>query len=192
MQILVVGLGYVGSVVATGLARDGHQVTGIDIDSTKVDSLKFGRPRAIEPGLADLAADLQAKQYLNLCTLKDIKTITQPIVMICVGTLADRHGKVDLSGVISTIKWIIFTASAKTSIVMKSTVPPGTGRTIVKDYLSSVKIKHHYLANPEFLSEGRALDNWFNPDRIIIGTDDAKSEYLDEIYSTYRAPVITH
>ena len=192
MQIMVIGLGYVGSVAAAGLASTGHRVDGVDIDQSKIDSLKNNILPIKEPGLGETIAEASLKGNLRFSHINEIDKIDQDIVFICVGTPYIEGKGCDRSQVYKTIEWIKNKASEKPlTIVMKSTVPPGTGGDIIKNHLESCAGKYYYVMNPEFLREGRAMHDWFHPDRTVVGgCNDRAVDIISDLYKGSGAPVL--
>ena len=192
MNITVIGLGYVGSVVAAGLAHAGHTVTGVDIDLNKISTFQNNHINSLEPGLSKLVTEAVGDNRLKFQHVSDIGAIIDPVIIICVGTPTRTDGAADLSQVLNTIDWIKQKAQVPVTIVMKSTVPPGTGNHIVQNYLKEAPAKYDYVMNPEFLREGQTLQDWFQPDRIVLGSNsEAAIETMLELYRDINAPVIT-
>jgi UDPglucose 6-dehydrogenase len=191
VDILVIGLGYVGSVAAAALSKSGHHVTAVDINREKIDSLRQGQTTIKEPGLLEIVQDSFKNNILEFQYLQDIENINESVVMICVGTPSKAGGDVDLSQVYTSIDWIIAHSSKSKTIIMKSTVPPGTGDSIVHNHLLNYDIHHSFIMNPEFLREGQAVSDWFSPDRIVIGGTEKKAiDITSSLYSNIRAPTI--
>jgi UDPglucose 6-dehydrogenase len=189
MQVLVIGLGYVGSVVAAGLAAAGHDVTGIDTDFEKISSFSSDCAGIKEPDLASMAAETIKAQKLSIRHISQIERISQSIVIICVGTPVKPDGSVDLSQIMTAISWIKQKSAFPVTIVMKSTVPPGTGESIVASQLKDKNFQ--YVMNPEFLQEGQAVHNWFHPDRTVLGSDqDSAIEQVSELYKNIDSPMV--
>jgi len=189
MHISVIGLGYVGSVTAIGLAKAGYDVTGIDIDEKIVSSFREGKPHIYESELEGLLKDAIKNKKIKFAHLEEVDEIGE-VVFICVGTPSLQNGGVDLSYVRKGINGILERTKGPATIVMKSTVPPGTGKKLIEQYLSDTKIS--YVSNPEFLREGRAVEDWFHPDRIVIGGEDKGSiEKIKGLYRNIDAPIVT-
>jgi len=188
MHISVIGLGYVGSVTAIALAKAGYDITGIDIDENIVSSFKKGNLPIYEPGLEKLLDEAIKEQKIRFATLEEVDEIGE-IVFICVGTPSLQNGSVDLSYIRKSIKWVLERTSGPATIVVKSTVPPGTGKKLIRQYLSDTRLS--YISNPEFLREGMAVEDWLHPDRIVIGGEDKESiERIKSLYSSIDAPVV--
>lgn len=197
-SICVVGLGYVGLVTAVKLADLNNEVIGIEINDSKLKSLKNGCLTFYEPGLETLFNKVYGNQNLKITnSLSNIKNKID-IIMICVGTPCDKEGRFDLSSVDKVSDQIIQSISKFNDyflIVMRSTVLPGTTRKLFLEKLSSkTKLKIHkdydIVMNPEFLREGSALSDFDNPERTIIGSTGGKaSQTFENLYKEIKAPL---
>lgn len=167
MNITVIGLGYVGAVVASGLAAAGHAVLGIDIDRERLATLQAGKVHLYEPGLEDRVADGVRSGRLRFLHPDDVDEPLGAAAVIATGTPPTASGAADLSQVKSAVGWIKSKAPRDLVVVMKSTVPPGVGQRLLQNDLHGTGIR--YASNPEFLREGRAVADWDAPDRIVIG-----------------------
>ena len=189
MKITVVGLGYVGTVAAAALAGAGHDVLGIDIDRGRTDLLSSGDVPLYEPGLEERIVNALAAGTLRFLHRDDVSEPLGDIALIATGTPPTHGGGADLHQVRAAVSWIRSMESSDLTVVMKSTVPPGTGRKLLETELRGTSIR--YASNPEFLREGRAVDDWERPDRIVIGveSDDARSvETVQRMYMGIDAP----
>ncbi|MCX6785502.1 MAG: UDP-glucose/GDP-mannose dehydrogenase family protein [Candidatus Komeilibacteria bacterium] len=168
MKVTIIGLGYVGLVTAVGLSELGHQVFGCDTDPQKIASLKKGQVPFYEPGLDKLLKkNFKSGRLVFTANLAEI--INQaPIIFICVGTPAAKSGQADLSYVESALKTIAQTAKTGKIIVIKSTVPVGTSEKFEK-LLNPHGQKFPFISCSEFLREGLGVNDFFQPDRIIVG-----------------------
>ncbi len=191
MKISVIGLGYVGAVAAAGLAASGHDVLGVDIDRARVHSLSCGRVPIYEPGLeARIAAGI-ADRNLRFSHPDDIREPLGDIALIATGTPPRQSGAADLSQVKSALDWIKSGPHDNLLVVMKSTVPPGTGCKILGEDLRGTGIR--YASNPEFLREGRAVQDWDSPDRVVIGAEPGDHETIEAVkkmHSGLDAPFV--
>ncbi len=179
MRVTMIGAGYVGLVSGACFADFGHQVTCIDKDAGKVESLNRGEIPIFEPGLADLVqANMQQGRL-------EFSTATSGIgeaeaVFIAVGTPSRRgDGHADLTFVYDAVREIAPLLSATVVVVTKSTVPVGTGdeiENILREKRPDAAIQ--VVSNPEFLREGAAIQDFKHPDRIVVGTDDARARAL--------------
>jgi len=195
---MIIGTGYVGLVQGVCLAELGHNVVCIDLDQAKIDLLNSGIPTIHEKNLAKLLKkNLKTKRLTFGTNLKDhIKN--QEIIFIAVGTPPDEDGKADLKHVLHAAKEIgqalsLEKPSKSLIVVNKSTVPVGTGKLVKEETAKYFKGSFSVISNPEFLREGWAINDFFNPDRVIIGAEqkDLKaSKKLAKIYSFTNSPVL--
>ena len=169
MNITVVGLGHLGTVAAGGLAAAGREVTGLDIDERKVAALRAGRAPIYEPGLEECLASGVDRGNLRFFRLDEFTAPLGDIALIAAGTPSAADGRADLNQVHSALGWVKSRKPKELTLVMKSTVPPGSGAAFVRQDLKGVDAE--YVANPEFLREGRALQDWMFPDRIVLGAE---------------------
>ena len=197
MKITVVGLGYVGTVAAAALAGAGHDVLGIDIDRGRTDLLSKGEVPLYEPGLEERIAAALGAGTLRFLHRDDVAEPLGDVALIATGTPPTHGGGADLHQVRAAVSWVRSmtleypgsSASWNPTVVMKSTVPPGTGRRLLETELKGTLIR--YASNPEFLREGHAVDDWEKPDRIVIGVepDDARSvDSVQRMYTGIDAP----
>jgi UDPglucose 6-dehydrogenase len=176
------GLGYVGLTTAVGLAKLGHQVSGFDIDSSRVKLLESGKSPIYEPGLEE-----ELKLQMSSATLKfhsDLKSACESgadFYFICVPTPQDSSGAANLNFVEAAVQGISATASHDSIAVIKSTVPVGTGAKIK---VLTGRLDMHFASNPEFLREGTALWDFMNPDRVVVGAD--TDEVGQKVMRLYR------
>ena len=189
MKITVVGLGYVGTVAAAGLAGAGHDVLGIDIDQRRVDMLSAGCVPMYEPGLESKVSCGLRSGALRFRHRDEVSEDLGDVALIATGTPPTHGGAADLQQVRAAVTWVRSVGSEGTVVVMKSTVPPGTGRRVIDRELRGTGIR--YVSNPEFLREGRAVDDWESPDRIVIGVDsgdDRSVEVVKRMHGGIDAP----
>ncbi|MBN2443782.1 MAG: UDP-glucose/GDP-mannose dehydrogenase family protein [Spirochaetales bacterium] len=183
-RITVIGTGYVGLVAAVGLADFGNSLIGVDIDENKINTLNQGIPTIYEPGIGEyLKRNIKAGR-LEFTTDLDNAIKSAEVIFIAVGTPPKDNGDVDLSQVTSVVKSIAANISEYKVIVTKSTVPIGTNKWIKETIKKESGFRDFdIVSNPEFLREGKAVHDFFHPDRIIIGheTEQAK-EYMTDIY----------
>lgn len=183
-KIAVIGSGYVGLVTAIGLADFGNIIECVDIDSNKIEELNKGIAPFYEPGLQDyLMKNIKAKR-IQFSTNINEAIKNSEIVFICVGTPSKANGEVDLSQVEDVVNAIVENLNGYKVIVTKSTVIVGTNRWI-KSFITEKSKKDSFdvISNPEFLREGKAVQDFFHPDRIVIGYDSEKAkEMIKEIY----------
>ena len=185
MRIVMVGSGYVGLVSGTCLADFGHDVVCIDTDVTKIAALRAGRMPIYEPGLEALVGENVRRGRLGFGTDLAAAVREADAVFIAVGTPSRRgDGFADLSYVYAAAREIAAALTGYTVIVTKSTVPVGTGdevERIIREARPDAAFA--VVSNPEFLREGAAIDDFKRPDRIVIGTEDARAEaVMREVY----------
>ena len=189
MKVTVIGLGYVGSVAAAGLAKAGHVVTGIEVDRARVAAYRLGEVPFYEPGLRELIAETTIAGNLVFMHTDDAPPSRGDVAIIAAGTGSTSNGSADLSHVRSAITWVAERQTGKCVIVMKSTVPPGTGARLSETLLRGTGLS--YVSNPEFLREGQALADWFHPDRIVIGSDnDESTKVVQDLSAGIEAPYV--
>ena len=179
MKITVVGLGYVGTVAAAGLAGAGHDVLGIDIDQRRIDMLGAGCVPMYEPGLESKVLSGLRSGALRFQHRDEVAEDLGDVALIATGTPPTHGGAADLQQVRAAVTWVKSVGSDDLVVVMKSTVPPGTGRRIMERELRGSGIR--YVSNPEFLREGRAVDDWASPDRIVIGVDSGDGRSVEVV-----------
>jgi len=191
--ISVFGLGRVGLSTAVCFANKGYRVIGIDTNENVVEQIRKRRPPFFEPQLDEyLKAAIDRETFLATCD----PSLSQEsdLILIAVGT-ATRDGKTDLSGVenaAATIGRSLSQTEHRQVIVIKSTVPPGTARKVVKptverEFNRTADKQFGLCSNPEFLREGNALHEVEFPDRIIIGSDDPEAaETLERFYREFH------
>jgi len=195
LRISIFGLGYVGTVTMACLARDGHQVIGVDVNSEKVRSLAAGNSPIAEPGLGTLLARGAKSGGMGATTEVREAVAASDISLVCVGTPSRTNGEPDLSFVERVCEEIGQAVQAKGTphtVVVRSTVPPGTTErcaTILRERAGPSKI--HVAFNPEFLREGSAILDFDDPPYTVIGTADAVAEAaVRELYAGVAAPVL--
>src|SRR5438093_252407 len=163
----VIGTGYVGLVTAAGFAEVGSEVWCIDIDQAKIDGLKRGVVPIWEPGLKELLAKHKERMHFST-TLADALEHAR-LLFVAVGTPPLYSGDADLSAVHAVVDSM--PPSDHHALVMKSTVPVGTGRNIRRIFEEQGKSGFRYVSCPEFLKEGSAIDDFLRPDRVVIGDE---------------------
>ena len=196
MKISIVGGGYVGLVTGSCFAKLGQDVTIIDVDPVKVQAINNGQPPIYEKGLEDLLQE-NAGQHLRASTGYD-SVSDADIVFICVGTPPQPDGSANLSYIESACTSIgtgLKTNPHYCVVVVKSTVPPGTTENLVQPAVLRAAQKTEreigFAMNPEFLREGRAVEDFFHPDRIVIGSTDPRAgKRVADVYRNIAAPVI--
>lgn len=186
MKVAVVGTGYVGLVMAAGLAETGHEVIGADRDGEKIGRLKLGEVPIYEPGLDDLVSRNIAEGRLSFTTDVGSAVRASDVVFIAVGTPQDEDGSADLRHVLAVAETIGDNLDRPKLIVTKSTVPVGTCEKVRAVISARAKAQFHMASNPEFLKEGAAVDDFMKPDRIVCGVDGPEAEAtLRELYEPF-------
>ncbi len=190
-KIVIVGTGYVGLVTGTCFAEMGNNVTCVDIDKAKIERLKGGFVPIFEPGLQQLVSKNYENGNLHFTT--DLSEVLDEasIVFIAVGTPMGENGSADLQYVLAVAKQIGELMQHPLIIVDKSTVPVGTAdkvrETIQKELdKRSVSISFEVVSNPEFLKEGDAINDFMNPDRVVVGADNNDAlEVMKQLYDPF-------
>ncbi len=191
MKVTIIGTGYVGLVTGTCLAEMGNDVVCLDIDPAKVALLNSGGVPIHEPGLAPLvASNIRAGRLVF--TTDAARAVEHGLLQfIAVGTPPGEDGSADLQHVLAAARSIGAHMSGYKVVVDKSTVPVGTAdrvRTAVQAELDrrGMQLTFAVTSNPEFLKEGAAVDDFMRPDRIVVGSDDARAtEILRALYAPY-------
>lgn len=185
-KIAVIGTGYVGLITGVCLAEFGHKVICIDNDQKKIDALKNGHVPIFEPDLDALVARLSHTDHLSFTTDFNAAVCASDIIFIAVGTPMGQDGCADLSAVNTVFDQIAAHLTTYKLICIKSTVPIGTGKSLIEKLHEQHIDEHLYdvISNPEFLREGSAVHDFFHPDRIIIGTESEKARVImKEVYA---------
>lgn len=185
MHIVMIGSGYVGLVSGACLADFGHHVTCVDKSEAKIKALKAGEVPIFEPGLDAIIDQNRGAGRLDFTTDLAPSVANADVVFIAVGTPSRRgDGHADLSYVYAAAREIAAAVSGFTVVVAKSTVPVGTGDEIERIFREEFPDKDiAVVSNPEFLREGAAITDFKRPDRIVIGTEDARAtEVMREVY----------
>lgn len=185
-QVAVIGTGYVGLVTAVCLADLGHKVTCIDKDEEKIKMLEQGKVPIYEPGLSELLLKNKDAGRISFSTHLSKAIKCSQIIFIAVGTPSLPDGTADLSQVVEVAAKIGESIDGYKIIVNKSTVPVGTGKkieAIIKEHADGSDFS--VVSNPEFLREGSAIYDAFNPDRIVIGYESLKAcEIMKLLYKS--------
>jgi UDPglucose 6-dehydrogenase len=190
MNICVVGSGYVGLVTGVCLADFGMHVVGVDKDGAKVEALSRGKVPIYEPGLETLVQKNMEEGRLRFTT--DLGTAIEEaqVVFIAVGTPPKSDGSADLTFIREVAASIAQHLNGYKIIVTKSTVPIGTGQMIESIVREGAGSRHKFavVSNPEFLREGSAIEDFMQPDRVVIGTRDPRAaELMKDVYSPLAA-----
>ena len=195
MRIAIFGLGYVGTVTAAGLASQGHQVCGVDVDAVKVDLIRSGQSPVVEPGIDELTAAAVERGDLSATTDPVVALDRADVSLLCVGTPSKQQGGTDLSYLRRALEDIrqgleVATppASGFHAVVVRSTVPPGTGDDVVSTTFTDMAPAPGWAVGtamcPEFLREGSGVADFFNPPFVVLGTADQRvTDLLSEMFS---------
>jgi UDPglucose 6-dehydrogenase len=182
----VIGTGYVGLVTAAGFAELGSEVWCIDIDAEKIRNLEQGRMPIWETGLSDLVE--RNRERLHFSTELAPALEHARLLFVAVGTPPTYSGDADLSAVHAVVN--AMPVSDRHALIMKSTVPCGTGESIKRMFSEQGK-GFGYVSCPEFLKEGSAVHDFLHPDRVVIGDDgDWAGEAVVELYAPLDAPLV--
>ncbi len=192
MKITMVGTGYVGLVTGACFADMGNTVTCLDVDASKIETLKRGESPIYEPGLSEMIQRNAHSHRLHFTTDKWESYRDARIIFICVGTPSSDDGSADLKYVLrvaediaEAIERVGAVGEAKT-IVVKSTVPVGTSHKVRDAIRAKTKVPFHIADNPEFLKEGDAINDFMKPDRVVCGVDDPKTgELMRTLYDPF-------
>jgi len=183
----VIGTGYVGLVTAAGFAEIGSDVWCIDIDADKIQRLERGEIPIYEPGLEELVASNRERMRFSTDIADALEHAR--LLFVAVGTPPTYSGDADLSAVHAVVN--AMPASDRHALVMKSTVPVGTGRAIKRVFSEQGKEGFRYVSCPEFLKEGTAVNDFLAPDRVVIGDDgDWAGDAVAKLYAPLDAPVV--
>jgi len=185
-SIAVYGAGYVGLVTAVCLAHSGHTVLLLDTDEQKLESLRAGTAPFFEPDLDGLLASVLCAGRLEV-EHADRGPASAPFIFVTVGTPSTPIGSADLRYVREVIERIAESASPDATVIMKSTVPPGTG-ALIATRLEPCGIG--YVSNPEFLREGTAIEDWYHTDRIVLGGEPGRVEAVAGLYGDIDARIV--
>lgn len=192
-SVSVVGSGYVGMITGMGLCDLGFNIIFVDVDREKIDMINDGRPPIFEKGLKELM-EKRKGQYRATNDYHDAVENSR-ITIICVGTPSNEDGSIDLSYIRESAASIgreLKNIGSYHTVIVKSTVLPGTTLEVVKPLIEKASGKNAVTdfglaMNPEFLKEGVALQDFFNGDRIVLGSDDDRTRgILEELYRNLR------
>jgi GDP-mannose 6-dehydrogenase len=199
MKISIFGLGYVGAVSMACLARDGHEVVGVDLDPLKLELIRSGRSPIVEEGIQDLTAEVVKSG--RVCVTDDVAAAvrTTDLSFICVGTPSSPNGSQDLSAVRRVSEQIGAALKDKPgyhTVIMRSTIQPGSMASVVQAGLESASGKRANVDfglgfQPEFLREGSSIKDYDNPPFTVIGTvDERAANVLREVFGHLKGEFI--
>jgi GDP-mannose 6-dehydrogenase len=198
MKISIFGLGYVGCVSMGCLAKNGHTLVGVDINSYKVELINNGKPTIIEKEIDILIEKYHKKGQITATENYMEAVLNTDMAFICVGTPSLPTGQLNLEYVFNTARQIGEALKEKTSffvIAIRSTVFPGTNANVVEivEQISGKKanIDFAVVSNPEFLREGSAVEDYYNPALTVVGAENEKAiEMMHEVYAEIDAPFV--
>lgn len=199
MRVSIFGLGYVGCVSAACLAKEGHEVIGVDVNPLKVEIINDGRSPIVEPRVEELINEAVKGERLRATSDATKAVMQSDMSLICVGTPGNHNGSLDLSYIKRACQQIGEALASKGRphiVVMRSTMLPGTVEQIVIPTLEVFSGKRagrdfSVAINPEFLREGTSIHDFYSPPFTLIGADDEDtSSQLQRLYRHIEAPVI--
>ncbi len=179
MNISIFGLGYVGAVSLACLARDGHQVIGVDVDQAKLDLIAAGNTPVVEEGMVRLMADTMATSRVTLTRETHVAVMQSELSLVCVGTPSASNGSQDQTAMLRLTRDLGIALRDKTAghvIVFRSTLVPGTVEDVLRPILEAESGKKegadfHVCYQPEFLREGTSIRDYDNPPFTIVGAN---------------------
>jgi GDP-mannose 6-dehydrogenase len=199
MKISIFGLGYVGAVSMACLARDGHEVVGVDLDPLKLDLIRGGRSPIVEEGIQELTAEVVLSGRVTVTNDVAEAVRATDLSFICVGTPSSPNGSQDLSAVRRVSEQIGVALKDKPgyhTVIMRSTIQPGSMAEVVQAGLESTSGKKANVDfglgfQPEFLREGTSINDYDNPPFTVIGTEDERAaNVLREVFGHLRCEFI--
>ena len=198
MNLTVFGIGYVGCVSAACFAKEGHDVTGVDVNPTKVEIINCGKSPIVEPGIGEIMREAVDSGRLRATTSAAEAVSKSAVSLICVGTPSNTNGSLDLryvSRVCEEIGAALRTKQERHVVVIRSTMLPGTIQNVVVPTLEKTSGKRAGLdfcacINPEFLREGTSLRDFYAPPFTLIGADDDQTvATVSALYANISAPL---
>jgi GDP-mannose 6-dehydrogenase len=197
-SISVFGLGYVGCVSAACFAKEGHAVTGVDVNPAKVDMINAGKATIVEAGIGELVAEMAQSGRLRATTSVEEAVRDTAVSLVCVGTPSRANGSLDLSYVEHVSEQIgaaLRNKPGRHVVVIRSTVLPGTIHDVVVPALERTSGKKAgtdfgVCGNPEFLREGTSIRDFYDPPFTLVGADDPETgKVVAALYQGIEAPV---
>ncbi|MBQ9987302.1 MAG: UDP-glucose/GDP-mannose dehydrogenase family protein, partial [Erysipelotrichales bacterium] len=192
MRIAMAGTGYVGLVTAVCLAHHGHEVTCVDIDENKIQTMRAGISPIYEEGLEELMAE--SAERLTYTTDYRSAYQNKDVIFIGVGTPEKKDGSANLDFIYAVCKQIAESVNQDTLVVVKSTVPIGTNDDVEKYLQDNVQgdYKISVASNPEFLSQGTAVRDTLHGERIVIGAENEEDKNtMLKVYENFGIPMLT-
>jgi UDPglucose 6-dehydrogenase len=190
MNVGIIGAGYVGLVTGAGLANLGHQVRIGEANADRVAMLQNGEVPIYEQGLPDLLSRAVERETITFHTSNVDAVEGVDMVFLCLPTPESEDGRADLSFVFTVIDELASEVADDTLFVVKSTVPPGTA-AILRKRLADLGSSARLVSHPEFLREGKAVEDFMEPDRIVVGSyDRADAEHVASLYRSLDTEVV--
>lgn len=184
MKIGMIGTGYVGLVAGVCFADSGHEVTCVDHNGEKISKLREGQVPFYEPGLEDLFQRNKKRMRFS-AEIKDAVEKSE-VIFLAVGTPEMADGSTDLEPTFNALREICAAATHDFTLVLKSTVPVGTAKRVRGFIKEHSQRNIEVVSNPEFLRQGEALEDFLNPDRVVVGVDSEKSrQVMTSIYKPF-------
>jgi GDP-mannose 6-dehydrogenase len=199
MEIIIYGMGYVGCVSAACLAQAGHNVVGVELDRSKIETINAGKSPFVEPGLDKAISEMRATRRLNVVSQDELDSPAADVSIVCVGTPSKENGSIDLEAVTRVVKGIGVSLKANPGysvVSIRSTVLPGTTRNLLIPLLEQASGKRAgedfgVCMNPEFLREGTAIKDFYDPPFTIIGEFASKDgDVVAQVYDDIPAPTV--
>jgi GDP-mannose 6-dehydrogenase len=195
MRVSVMGLGYVGCVTGTCLARAGHQVVGVDVNPDKVAMVNGGRAPVVEPGLGDLVAQMVRAGRLRATASVKEAVEESDVALVCVGTPGRANGSLDVTALQAVSHALGAALAGHTKpfvVVVRSTVLPGTtGKVVIPTLLEAGARGVKVAVNPEFMREGSSLADFQRPPLTLVGCEDTGTASLvRSLYADVQAPFV--
>lgn len=190
MNVGIIGAGYVGLVTGAGLANLGHQVRIGEASADRLAMLQNGEVPIYEQGLPDLLSRAVERETISFHASNVDAVEGVDMVFLCLPTPESEDGRADLSFVFAVIDELANEVADDTLFVVKSTVPPGTA-TILRKRLADLGSSARLVSHPEFLREGKAVEDFMEPDRIVVGAyDRADAEHVASLYRSLDTEVV--
>lgn len=190
MNVAIIGAGYVGLVTGAGLTHLGHTVRIGEVDPARVELLRSGAVPIFEQGLPDLLKRARDRDLVSFHDSNSEAIEGAELIFLCLPTPEGEDGRADLRFVESVVDELANEVEEGTVFVIKSTVPPGTVATLRKR-LADLGSRANIVSHPEFLREGRAVDDFLEPDRVVIGAyDEADAQRVASLYRGIETEVV--
>ncbi|HUL58684.1 MAG TPA: UDP-glucose/GDP-mannose dehydrogenase family protein [Anaeromyxobacteraceae bacterium] len=186
MKLAVIGTGYVGLVTGTCFAESGHRVTCVDLDPSKIETLRAGGIPIYEPGLEELVRRNVREQRLDFTTSTAEAMRDTDVAFIAVGTPPGETGAADLQHVLAAAADVGRSLTRYAVVVDKSTVPVGSGEQVAAILAQVAAHPFDVVSNPEFLKEGTAIEDFMRPDRVVVGVASERAQaVMAELYAPF-------